>query len=145
MRLAEYGIPSTATELKIAEAIFELHPDQLISATHEATVACIMGDGDNNTGIWSFVAGRFGIDVAHEWSITEIYLAGLNKSEIVRIGEEPGVGVWVDPAAVTYRQEKYKGKALMSLKKEELIDIIMKSGAELAGRVPQEVLGKKKG
>ena len=33
----------------------------------------------------------------------------------------------------------------MALKSGELVEMILKSGAELAGRIPAEVLGERKG
>lgn len=137
-----HGLPSAIGE-KLAEAIFEINAEQLPEVMHEVAVSAIMSSADSMPEIWKYAADRFGIDVSRDWYFTETYLMGLNKSEIIRIGEEPGVGIWVDPLAVAYRQDKYAGKALMSLKKEELIDIIMKSGAALTGRVPAEVIGKR--
>jgi ParB family transcriptional regulator, chromosome partitioning protein len=144
MALSTYGVPGT-TGVKLAEAIFEIHADSLPEAMHDAAVSAVMSGADSLPEVWQFAADRFGVDIPHEWDLCEAYLTGLNKSEIIRIGEEPGVGVWVDPAAVAYRQDKYKGKALMALKKEELIDIVLNSGATLVGRVPAEVIGKRNG
>jgi hypothetical protein len=142
MHLAEHGVPGTTGE-KLAEAIFDINADHLPEALHEAAVSVIMSGADSTPETWKYVADRFGIDISSSWCFTETYLTGLNKNEIIKIGEEPGVGIWVDPAAVTYRQDKYAGKALMALKKEDLIDIILNSGAALIGRVPAEVLGKR--
>jgi ParB/RepB/Spo0J family partition protein len=87
------------------------------------------------------VADSFGVHMS-DWSMTKPYLTELNKSEIVRIAEEPGVKVWGDEKLKAYRKKKYQGKALLSLKKEELIDLILNSGADLAGRVPAEIIGR---
>jgi hypothetical protein len=142
MSLSTYGVPGT-TGVKLAEAVFEIHADSIPEAMHGAATAAVMSGADSTPEVWQFVADRFGVDIPREWHLTEAYLTGLNKSEIIRIGEEPGVGIWVDPAAVTYRQDKYVGKALMALKKEDLIDIMLNSGAVLTGRVPAEVLGER--
>lgn len=91
------------------------------------------------------VAESLGIKLENQWSLSKEYLETLTKSEIIRIGEEPGVKIWTDERVEAYRKEHHKGKALVSLKKEDLVDIILKSGAELAGRVPAEVLGVRKG
>lgn len=140
------GIPSSTSQNdKLLEAIFEISSDDLGNLMRQAAATQIMQDVTLTPNIINTVAERFNIDIPRDWTLNETYLASLNKSEIVRVGEEPGVGVWVDPAAVTYRQEKYKGKALMALKKEELIDIMLNSGAVLTGRVPAEVIGKRNG
>jgi len=144
LAMAEYGVPSNAIGTKIAETIFEIHPGDLPAAMCRAAGASIMADSAINSTVWQYAADRLGINVEKDWAITDTYLAGLTKSEIVRIGEEPGVGIWTDAKAEAYRQEHHKGKALLALKKEELIDIILKSGAELVGRVPREVIGKRK-
>jgi ParB/RepB/Spo0J family partition protein len=135
------GLGNGAVATKIAEAIFEIPGDDLYSTMRCAATASIIADPTPD--VWQFAADRFGIELEHDWAFTETYLSGLNKSEIVRIGEEPGVGIWTDGKAIEYREQHHHGKALMALKKEELIDIIINSGAELIGRVPQEIIGKR--
>jgi hypothetical protein len=139
---ARFGLPTTAKADAITRHVFEIPTPDLLLEMRAAALAHVLDYGVP-AAVRREVAGQFGIDLAKEWQITTEYLDQLTKGEIVRIGEEEGVGIWTDPKAEAYRKEHFKGRALMALKKEELADIVLKSGAELAGRVPAEVLGKK--
>lgn len=126
---------------QLAKKIFHDIPvEELLALLRGASVAKIM-DPTVPAAVRRIVAESCGLKIEEEWQITRDYLVDLNKSEIVRVCEEPGVNLWKNPQVEAYRKQHHKGKALLSLKKEELIDIILKSGAELKGRVPAEVQG----
>lgn len=139
---ARLGLDKFATAKDYPSKIFLIPADDLPGELRSASLAWAI-DSVTVPAVRQFIAEQLGIDLSLEWSMTQNYLQSLDKSEIVRVGEEPGVEIWREEKAATYRQAKYKGKALRSLKKEELIDIILGSGAELTGLVPAEVLGKK--
>jgi ParB family transcriptional regulator, chromosome partitioning protein len=137
------ALPNNIRPDKLAEAVFNIPEAHVANWLYQLATSHVMNDFAPE--IWQLAAVCFGIDVARTWTITKDYLESMTKSEIIRIGEEPGVGIWKDEKAEAYRTEHHQGKALLSLKKDELIDIILKSGAELTGRVPAEVLGVKQG
>lgn len=86
------------------------------------------------------LAEYVGIDLAKEWRITEEYLQKKTRAEILAIAKQ--FGVFDQDAAQTYLFEKLlrkRGK-FDSCKKPELIEIFMKSGVDLAGVVPDEIL-----
>lgn len=86
------------------------------------------------------VAEYAGIDLAKEWRITEEYLQKKTKAEILAIAKQ--FGVFEQEAAQTYLFEtllKKRGKFDVC-KKPELIELFMKSGVDLAGVVPDEIL-----
>lgn len=90
------------------------------------------------------VAEYIGIDLAKEWRITEEYLQKKTKAEILGIAKQ--FGVFDQEAAQTYLFEKLlkkRGK-FDSCKKPELVEIFMKSGVDLAGVVPDEILRRPK-
>lgn len=139
---ARLGLDKFATGKDFPSKIFLIPAEDLPGELRAAALSWSI-DTVTVPDVRQFISEQLGIDLASEWSISQNYLQSLDKSEIVRVGEEPGVEIWRDEKAVDYRQAKYKGKALRALKKEELIDIIMSSGTELQGLVPAEVLGKK--
>lgn len=125
----------------LVEKIFEVPLDQLGPELQGAVIAHLISS-PVPTDVRAIVARQLEISLSHDWILGKDYLESLSKSEIVRVGEEAGVDIWSDDKLKAYKKDKYKGKALLSLKKEELIDLILNSGAELKGRVPAEVLGK---
>jgi len=129
----------------VASRIFDdMLAEEIDSALRQAALAQLMEGNGVSADVRRLAAGFFGVRVS-DWAFTAEYLQELSKSEIVRIGEEPDINIWSDKKVVAYWEQHHKGKALHSLPKEALIDAIMKSGADLAGRVPAEVLGARKG
>ena len=86
------------------------------------------------------VAEHLGISLAKEWRITEEYLQAKTIKEILALGK--WFELWKEKKAQTYLFEKLGKKrgAFESCKKSQLIEIILKSGIDLAGKVPAEIL-----
>jgi ParB family chromosome partitioning protein len=125
----------------LAEKIFEVPLEQLGPELQGAVISHLISS-PVPADVRAIVARQLEISLSRDWILGKDYLESLSKGEIVRVGEEPGVDIWSDDKLKAYKKDKYKGKALLSLKKEELIDLILNSGVELKGRVPAEVLGK---
>jgi len=140
--IAGLGLQNSAQAEQLADEIFRIPAGDLDGWLQGAALAQVLDPGVS-AGVRRQIGEAIGIDLSREWAVTREYLEALSRSEIVRIGEEPGVDMWTDDKLKDRKQEKYKGKALMSLKKEELVDLVLTSGAELKGRVPAEILGKK--
>lgn len=85
------------------------------------------------------VARFLGVDLAKEYAVGEEYLNAKTKAEILAFGKK--FKVFAHPAAVT----KLAGQAPDSLKKTELMEVVMSLGDDLVGKVPDEILkaGKK--
>jgi ParB/RepB/Spo0J family partition protein len=84
------------------------------------------------------IADFLGVDLAKEFSVDEEYLAKKTKNELLAFGKKSGV--FADPKVIKYLAEKMKGLAPEKLKKSELIDVFLKSGVDLVGKVPAEIL-----
>lgn len=136
------GLPDNIKTDDLAAKIFAI--DDIEDIVQQAAVIHLMLHC-TPASVRRIVAEKHNIDVARDWRLTEEYLKSLTKAEIVAIGEEQGVNIWKDEKAEAYRQKHFKGKALMALKNEDLIKIILESGVDLTGRVPAEVLGRKQG
>jgi ParB/RepB/Spo0J family partition protein len=137
---ARLELPSNIGQQQLAEKIFELPGKAVLDELQTTALAHVL-DHSVTPAVRGIVAANFAIDLKTDWTLGKDYLDSLTKSEIVSIGEERLVSIWGDEKAQAYRKEHHKGKALISLKKEELMDIILKSGAELKGVVPAEVIG----
>lgn len=55
-------------------------------------------------------------------------------------GEE--LGIFEDSQAQAYLHDKIGKKRFDKCKKPELVDVFLKSGADLAGKVPKEILAR---
>lgn len=143
--VAGLGLANNVKPDQLAEKVFEIPLEDLMETIQGAAVAHVL-DYSVPHAVRRFVAAQFGIDLVRDWKLTREYLDALTVSEIVRVGEEENVGWWDMEEIRAYRKEKHKGKALRSLKKGELIDMILSvDGLKLYGRTPAEIVGKNEG
>jgi len=124
--------------------ILELPYPEVDKLIPEAVKAIVMegphvGDYSGFGTTNRFSAARFlGIDVGKEWVITEEYLQKKTRAEILEFGKK--LKIFADAKAKAYLQKKLKGRDVDKLKKGELVDLVLKSGVELVGKVPAEIL-----
>ncbi len=132
---SQYGYPDDADVFRV---ISNLSLIRLGEELHAATLEVTMQD---NFGAKSrrMVADHIGIDLEKEWVITEEYLKKKQIRELLQLGED--LGVFQDPKAKEYVRQLGKVK-LEHLKKAELIDVFLKSGVELQGKVPWDILSE---
>ena len=109
-------------------------------ALKEAALQTFMDYSYQTTMARRLVAEHLGVSLQQEWTISEEYLKKKTKAQIIEIGKE--VGVLESTAALEYLA-RIKRKDFNSCKKKELIDVFLKSGINLAGRVPAEILDRK--
>lgn len=118
-------------------SIAEMDIDRIAELLKEASLQVILqGDPDRRR----VVGDHIGIDLSTEWLITKEYLQKKTKAEILSIGEK--FGIFQDKNAHSFHYEvlnKKRGK-FKSCKKSELVRVFLKSGADLAGKVPDEIL-----
>jgi ParB/RepB/Spo0J family partition protein len=106
-------------------------------------------DGQN-VGEWGgfgstnrrLLAEFLGISLAKEYAVDKEYLQKKTKAEILVFGKK--TKIFSQPATNSYWHKKLNRRDHSKLKKGELIDLILKSGAQLVGRVPAEILADKK-
>jgi ParB/RepB/Spo0J family partition protein len=101
------------------------------------TTAKIIMQAQSTAPVRHAVAARIGIDLRKEWQISEEYLKKKTIKEMLAIGEK--TALFQDEKAINYLTE-VTGKTFATCKKKELIDVFLNSGADLAGRVPDEIL-----
>lgn len=122
------GLPFAEVKPLIAEAVKTI----VMEGQH---VGNYTGFGVTNR----FAAARFlGIDVGKEWAMTDEYLQKKTKAEIMMIGKK--LKIFSDAKAKAYLAKNLKGRGVEKLKKGELVDLVLKSGVELTGKVPDEIL-----
>ena len=95
---------------------------------------------DKDLPLLDLVSDALGYDLAANYELEREYLTTFTKEELVAAGEESGMFLWEDEKILAYRDKHFPKKAWMSLKKEELLDCIFKSGADLKGRMPKNLI-----
>jgi len=88
--------------------------------------------------IRGLMAAHLGVDLARDWRITPEYLEKKTTAEILDFGEK--LGIFTDPKAEAFLKDTLKKKKFTALKKGELVRLVLESGVELAGKVPDEIL-----
>jgi hypothetical protein len=88
------------------------------------------------------IALHLGVNLKHDWIITEEYLKKKTIPEILALGSS--LKIFTDEKAVAFRDNTIKAKKFEACRKKDLISIILESGVDLAGKVPQEILDVKK-
>ncbi|NNF97958.1 MAG: ParB/RepB/Spo0J family partition protein [Desulfobacteraceae bacterium] len=113
--------------------------EQIFEDLHEALSQVVLMHTFTTNERW-LMAGYLDLHLQDEWSITQEYLAKKTKAEILEFGEQ--LNLFTDPKIETFLFEvllKKRG-SFKSCKKSELIRLLMESGVDLRGKVPEEVL-----
>jgi ParB/RepB/Spo0J family partition protein len=123
----------------IFSTISKMDVQKANAALKSATLEVIMYD-DFLADARRIVADHIGIDLSKEWVLTEAYLRKKTISEMVGMGER--FGIFADPKAKDYLTNEIKKTDFRKCKKRELINLFIKSGVDLSGKVPDEILAK---
>jgi len=141
----EQGGANVNNTAQMIQAVREMEAAKLLLVMRDMCSEAIMKYCEHNSGstpvdVRHQIGELMGIDMGKQWVITKGYLDSMTKKEIVNMGEEEGVDLWNCQEIIDYKTEKHAKKGWMSLKKGDLIDCILNSGADLTGRVPQEII-----
>lgn len=125
-------------------------PYAKVAPIFKTVVEAVFLDGQN-VGEWGgfgstnrrLMAEFLGVDLAKEWAADEEYLRKKTKNELMAFGKKSGI--FADSKVKAYLTGKLKKKTgeFEGLRKSELIDVFLKSGVSLVGKVPAEILSKK--
>lgn len=90
------------------------------------------------------IAGHIGINLLKEFAVTKEYLDKKTIGEIIEFGEKSGI--FKDKKVADYLVSKLKKKPgqFDKCKKTELVELFLKSGVDLVGKVPDEIIPKEK-
>ena len=127
---------------KIWEIIEPMADDKVEEVLKQASICVVIQPGFGARARHS-IGTYIGLDLAREWRITEEYLDKKTIKEILAIGE--GFDIFQDKKAKDFLYEvlnKKRGK-FKNCKKSELIRMLIESGVDLAGKVPDEILNIK--
>jgi ParB/RepB/Spo0J family partition protein len=97
-------------------------------------------DNNDNLRVKHLIAKHLGIDLARDWRFTKEYLQCKTIPEIVKIGKD--LKIFDDPKVKEFAAGtlKMKKENWDGMKKKDLIRLFLDSGADLAGKVPKEIL-----
>jgi len=88
-------------------------------------------------------AAHLGINLAKEFAVTEDYLEHKTIREMLEFGEKSGIFKKKKAQDYLTKTLKKKPGKFESCKKTELIDLFLKSGVNLIGKVPDEIVPAK--
>ncbi|HQA80565.1 MAG TPA: ParB/RepB/Spo0J family partition protein [Methanoregulaceae archaeon] len=142
------GINMTGEKERYVERIFSLPKDELLPLLRDMSTVTIMS---NTAGAQTYsetsspkvrhlVAQFLGVDLTTDWVVNKNFLDSMTKEEIVKFGEDERHNLWKNESVKAYLEKNHPKKALMALKKSELIDVVLKSGIELHGMTPDEMI-----
>lgn len=127
----------------IIYSILGMELPEVAELTKEATLQIVL---QQNTVVPSDrmrAAEHLGIDLSKEWAMTEEYLQKKTIKEMLQFGKKLGVFDDVKAKAFLVKTLKKKPMKYDKCKKTELLDVFLKSGVELVGKVPDEIIPKK--
>ena len=122
-------------------------PYKKIAAVFNKIVEAVILEGQNVGEYGGFgstnrrAAAEFlGVDLAKEWAAGEEYLKKKTRRELLAFGKKSGI--LKDAKAKAYIEKALEGKSgdPERLKKSQLVDVFLKSGVDLVGKVPAEIL-----
>ena len=121
-------------------AIEKLDAPTLKACLQEAALLILMNGRTTTAATRRTVAAHLGSDLATEWRMTAEYLGKKTTKELHAIAEK--FGIFKDDKAKAYLYETLGGKRdrFDLCKKTQLVKIILESGVDLAGKVPDEIL-----
>lgn len=126
-------------QTELFKPISEMTVQQASQVMKEAALQLILYDNFYADGR-RVVADHVGIDLSKEWTFTEEYLKKKHIPEILGMGER--FGIFSDPKAKKYLADELGKSSFKGCKKKELIKVILESGVDLAGKVPDEILNQ---
>lgn len=125
----------------IFDKIRQMDQAQVMDAFREAAAQVVLQDNYDD-GHRSQIAEYVGLDIGKEFAIDAEYCSKKTKGELLAFARD--TGILDDQTAQTYLYENLNKKRgnFASCKKTEFIDLLLKSGVELKGKVPLEIFPK---
>lgn len=126
---------------EILRLVMTLDKNKVQAALHEAALQVAMQE-TYGAEARRLLADYVDIDLSKEWRISEEYLTKKTRAEILAIGDR--FKVFENKQVQEFMQTE-KMKTPDKCKKAQLVDVFLKSGLDLAGIVPDEILARTKG
>lgn len=119
------------------KAVWNLPLDQVKDLIRWAAVTFAAGASFGHL-CHHFIAPWLGINLGTEWKMTEAYLKPKTIAQILAVAKETDIAE--DERALDFMRNTFRARKIEALKKDQLIELILKCGVPLTGRVPREVL-----
>jgi len=129
---------------KLFERIAKMELDEIQELTQKCALKVIMRHWPVTCEGRLAAAAHLGIDLAKEFAVTQDYLEHKTIGEMLEFGEKSGIFKSKMVQDYLIKTLKKKPGRFDSCKKTELIDVFLESGVNLVGKVPDEIIPKKK-
>jgi len=132
------------SDKKLFERIAKMELDEIKELTKKCALMVIMRHYPVTCEGRLAAAAHLGIDLAKEFAVTKDYLEHKTIGEMLEFGEKSGIFKSKKVQDYMVKTLKKKPGSFSSCKKTQLIDVFLQSGANLIGKVPDEILPAKK-
>lgn len=121
----------------LVERIEKMELPEIQERIMQCAIEVIMGYSVSSGGRLA-AAAHLGINLKKEFAVTKEYLEKKTIREMIDFGE--AFKIFKDKKVVDYLEKTLKRKKVSSCKKKELVALFLKSGVDLVGKVPAEIL-----
>jgi ParB/RepB/Spo0J family partition protein len=117
----------------------KLNGEALRKAFNTAVIVAATSQDNWELGeeVFIHIGRHFGADIK-DWQLVADYLNKKEPKQLVKLGKE--LNIFEDPKVEEYIKDKLSNKTVAVLNKKELIAVFLKSGMNLTGKVPKEIL-----
>ena len=127
---------------KLFPTVFMLSEPATLELIKEASLQVILQEDFGAEGR-RLIAKYLGIDLSKEFAITREYLEKKTIREMLEFGEKSRIFKAKKVQEYLTKTLKKKPGKFSSCKKAELVDLFLKSGIDLVGKVPDEIIQEK--
>jgi len=139
----EIKLKESYRDKKLFERIAKMELDEIQELTQKCALKIIMRHYPVTCEGRLAAAAHLGIDLMKEFAVTKDYLEHKTIREMLDFGETSGIFKSKKVLDYLIKPLKRKPGRFDSCKKTELIDVFLKSGVNLVGKVPAEILPAK--
>ena len=129
---------------KLFERIGKMELDEIQELTQKCALQIIMRHYPVTCAGRLAAAAHLGINLSKEFAVTEDYLEHKTIAEMLEFGEKSGIFKSKKVQDYMVKTLKKKPGSFSCCKKTQLIDVFLQSGANLIGKVPDEILPAKR-
>ncbi len=126
---------------KLFECIGKMDRDEVQELLQKCALKVIMKHWSVSCEGRLAAATHLGVNLKKEFAVTKEYLEKKTIREMLEFGKK--FKLFAEPKMMVYLVDKIKKKEFEKCKKAELIEVFLKSGVDLVGKVPAEILPAK--
>lgn len=137
----EFQLKNDFPDKELFQQIEKMNLDKILEIMKQFALKIIKGWPVSHEGRLE-IAEYIGIDLFKEFAVTKEYLDKKTIGEMLEFGEKSGIFKSKKVQDYLILKLKKKPGQFNKCKKTEIIDLFIKSGVDLAGKIPDEIIPK---